>query len=331
MAKSAIEWLWMPGYQGESWNFITGCTKISPGCAKCYAEAFAKRFNRNGGSYLPGEAVIQYEPQRINDPANWRTARMVFMNSVSDVFHEEIENRIIDLALGIVAMYPRHIFLALTKRTQRMADYFADPTVRVRIQDAMRRRGCLAELRWPIPNLWLGTSVENQHFANERIPLMRDLPTPVRFLSVEPLIGPIDFDGLLDRHDSQGRNVTGLNGLHQENDTTNIDWMIIGGESGPKARPMHPLWLTNAVEAAESIGIPVFFKQWGHYRPYNDLDDDANPKVISVRFNRIWQPGDPPNWLMTPVGKGAAGHSLALAGYWEDERREWPEYGLRYR
>ncbi len=333
---SKIEWLWMPGYQGEYWNPVTGCTKTSPGCANCYAETFAIRFGRDGGSYLPGKAEINFHQERMGIPFGWRKPRMCFINSVSDLFHDEVTDAQIDAILSVVFRNPRHIFVSLTKRPKRMLEYFGDEpwkqTVRRdTIERAIRREGSLASLKWPIPNLWMGVSVENQHFADERIPLLRKVPTVIRWVSVEPLLGPINFEGHIERHDKDGRDVTGLSGLWDDFDTRSIDWFVTGGESGAGARPMHPLWLSNGIDAADTMaGVPVFFKQWGHYRPYDGGVEDDLDRVVDVRFNKRWAPGDPPDWPMVGVGKGKAGHSMALAGYWEDERHNWPEYGLRY-
>ncbi len=308
---SEIEWLWMPGYRGEAWNVITGCTKISPGCANCYAERMAIRFKRDGGSYLPGLAEINFHPERMDYPARWREPRMIFMNSVSDIFHDEVSDAQIDAMLAVVFRNPRHIFLALTKRPHRMVDYFGEyawqqDNTRDRIEDRVRDAGSLAPMVWPLPNLWMGISVENQHFADERIPLLNQVPAVIRWLSVEPLLGPIVWGDLL----------------------TSVDWFVIGGESGPKARPMHPNWVGEGITAADAHSIPVFFKQWGEHRPWVDaLDEGKNRKVVEVKYKRSRHPY---GWKMVKVGKGEAGASLSAAGFLVDKRREWPEYGLRY-
>ncbi len=147
--------------------------------------------------------------------------------------------------------------------------------------------------------------MENQHFADERIPLLNQVPAVIRWLSVEPLLGAINWGDLL----------------------TSVDWFVIGGESGPKARPMHPNWVGEGITAADALSIPVFFKQWGEHRPWVDvLDEGKKRKVVDVRYKR----GAAYGWPMVKVGKGEAGASLAMAGFLTDKRREWPEYGLRY-
>lgn len=214
--RSQIEWT------DATWNPITGCTKVSPGCAHCYAEAITLRFKR-GGPYLPGKATIQTHPARLGIPLKWKKPRRIFVNSVSDIFHEEVGVDFIYRIFEVMAKAEQHTFQVLTKRHERLA-YLAD------------------YLPWP-PNVWVGVSVENQHWAEERIPALKEVPAMIRFLSVEPLLKRVE---LID-HIRDGE----------------VDWVIVGGESGPKARPMEREWVDSILIDCLTMGIPFFFKQWG--------------------------------------------------------------------
>lgn len=321
---SKIEWLWPPGYKGEAWNPITGCTKVSPGCANCYAERMAIRFNRNGGSYLPGKAVIEFHPERLDQPFHWKQPRCVFVNSVSDIFHEQIRYDQVDQIFAVMWMNPSHIFIILTKRHMRMYHYLTSRAVLTRgIYNHLAQRGYQGPaLRWPLPNVWVGVSVENQHFADERIPILRQVPAAVKWVSVEPILGFIDFEDHFQRHDQQGRNVTDLAGLWDPTDTLSVDWAVFGGESGPGARPPHPDWIYRGISQAQNAGIPSFFKQWGEYRPFIDGDTRVN-RLVTFRRG-ISDPGDPNAVRMVNVGKTKAGALLLPDGYAPFELREFP-------
>ncbi len=213
-STSAIEWT------EATWNPVTGCTKVSPGCAHCYAEALTLRFHM-GGRYLPGEAVIQTRPERLSLPTKWREPRMIFVNSMADLFHQEVPTEFIQQVFDVMAANPRHTFQVLTKRHERLAE----------LSESL-----------PFPsNVWVGVSVENQVWAKRRIPALRQVPAAVRFLSCEPLLGPLDLTGLLD-------------GVH---------WVIAGGESGARARKANPDWVRDLRDACSAGQVPFFFKQWG--------------------------------------------------------------------
>lgn len=357
MAESAIEWLWPQGYTGMAWNPITGCTKTSPGCANCYAETMSIRFKNvhgYGGNYIPnseGRADILFHEDRLQAPFGWKNPRCVFVNSVSDLFHEDVPFEWVDKIMSVIALNPKHLFLALTKRPARMLEYFqhGETMLQDRCDDvasmAAQKFGIVWDSRgsdpnnyerrttaqvsnrrvfpgWPLPNLWLGTSVENQHFADERLPILRQVPAVVRWASVEPLLGPIDFTKHFERSDKLRRNVTGMAGLWDESDTTSIDWAVFGGESGAGARPMHPAWLYHGISAADQAGIPVFFKQWGNYRPI--IQGDTKP-VQFVKFKRgVSDPGDPQARPMVKVGKKIAGAELIPDGYAPATRKQYP-------
>ena len=215
--KSAIEWT------DATWNPVTGCTKVSPGCAHCYAEAITLRFKR-GGPYLPGKATIKLHPERLDDPGKWRSPRLVFVNSMSDLFHEEVPFEFVAEVFAKMREHDKHTYQVLTKRPARMLEY-------VRWIDSEK---------WP-DHVWAGVSVENQYWADRRIPILAQIPATIRFLSVEPLLKPVDLRPYLEQ----------------------IQWVIVGGESGPKARPMRPEWARQVRDDCVAGRVPFFFKQWG--------------------------------------------------------------------
>ncbi len=267
MTTTKIEWT------ERTWNPVTGCTKVSPGCAHCYAEDFAKRFNRNGGSYLPGQAEIICHPERLAIPLRRKKPTMYFVNSMSDLFHEEVPDVFIDAIWIVMWLAPQHTFQILTKRPERMLEWARGPISVDRFVRAIEHvtrtypdakiprmpASAIQSGQWLLENVWLGVSVENQYWANERIPLLLETPAAFRFLSCEPLLKPLHIQL---RRDSDGRDVTGLSGLWDESDT-GIDWVIIGGESGPKARPMHETWARDIVTGCLETEVPVFMKQMG--------------------------------------------------------------------
>ena len=215
--KSAIEWT------DATWNPVTGCTKVSPGCAHCYAETITLRFKR-GGPFLPGKTTIKLHPDRLAGPSKWRAPRRVFVNSMSDLFHEEVPFEFIKQVFQVMEENERHIYQILTKRPERMLEYVAWTKYE----------------RWP-EQVWAGVSVENQYWADRRIPILVQIPAKVRFLSVEPLLKQVELRPYL----------------------KGIQWVIVGGESGPRARPMHPDWALRVRDDCLRVGVPFFFKQWG--------------------------------------------------------------------
>ncbi len=212
--KSEIEWT------DATWNPVSGCTKVSPGCAHCYAESITLRFKR-GGPFLPGKSTIKLHPERLKLPLSWNTPRRIFVNSMSDLFHEEVPLSFIREVFSVMERSPKHVFQILTKRHQRLAQL-------------------APELFWA-SNIWMGVSVENQVWADRRIPCLKQVPAIVRFLSCEPLLRPVDLSNHLD-------------GLH---------WVIVGGESGFKARRMDPNWVRSLRDQCHTANVPFFFKQWG--------------------------------------------------------------------
>ncbi len=219
--RSAIEWT------DATWNPVTGCTKISTGCDRCYAERFAERFRGVAGHPFQQGFDLTLRPERILQPLKWHEPRMIFVNSMSDLFHKKIPNDFITHVCETMERAHWHTFQVLTKRSSLMRDFLK------------HRYG---EGRGPV-HIWFGVSAEDSS-KRSRIRHLQDAPAGVRFLSIEPLIGPM---GKLD-----------LNG---------IDWVIVGGESGPGARLMKPEWVREIRDQCEDKGVAFFFKQWGGLRP----------------------------------------------------------------
>lgn len=211
-AGSSIEWT------QATWNPVTGCSKVSPGCAHCYAEAFAERFRGVRGHPYEMGFDITLREDRLDLPLRWKSPRLIFVNSMSDLFHEEVPDAFIRGVFATMRDAAQHTFQVLTKRPERAAHL--SPS-----------------LPWP-ENVWMGTSVENQRWTS-RIEALRQIPAQVRFLSCEPLLGPLALD---------------LEGIH---------WVIVGGESGPRARRMRPEWAHAVRLQCHEAGVPFFFKQWG--------------------------------------------------------------------
>lgn len=215
---SGIEWT------EDTWNPVTGCKKVSPGCANCYAEVIARRF----ADIFPRGFDVHLRPERLDIPRRRRKPTMWFVNSMSDLFHPKVPDDYINRVVETMRDTPRHTYQILTKRSGRMRGYF----------DALL--GAYAEL----PNVWLGVSAENRKHGFPRIRDLRDMRyrAPVRFLSVEPLLEDLG-----------------------ELDLTGIDWVIVGGESGHRARPMRKFWVENIRLQCEMAGVKFFFKQWGMF------------------------------------------------------------------
>ncbi|WP_411330926.1 DUF5131 family protein [Desulfovibrio desulfuricans] len=213
MATSKIEWT------EASWNPLTGCTKISPGCKHCYAEKMALRLQAMGSpNYVDGFNLRLHE-NALGIPATWKKPKLIFVNSMSDLFHEDVPFEFIKRVFGVMAENSHHVFQILTKRSKRLSQL-------------------APQLRWP-RNVWMGVSIENMAYTY-RIDNLRNVPAAVRFLSCEPLLSSL---GHLD-----------LSGIH---------WVIVGGESGPGARPMEKAWATEIRDTCQQQGVPFFFKQWG--------------------------------------------------------------------
>ena len=214
MNKTAIEWTEV------TWNPVTGCDKVSPGCQNCYALRLAERFRGTAGHPYEQGFDLRLWPERLEQPLHWTTPRTIFVNSMSDLFHEQVPARFIQRVFATMGKASRHRFQVMTKRHHRLVSLAPD-------------------LPWP-PNVWMGVSIENQRWQ-ERAEALKNTPAAVKFLSCEPLLGPLTID---------------LQG---------IDWVIVGGESGPGARLMKPKWATDIRDQCIAAGVPFFFKQWGEF------------------------------------------------------------------
>lgn len=261
--NSRIEWT------DATWNPVTGCSKVSPGCAHCYAATLAPRLHRMGQAgytdlpWTPenaGENVILH-PERLDLPIRWTRPRRIFVNSMSDLFHERVPSWFIGQVFATMSRATRHTFQVLTKRPELMAGWFSavrhspggwlthngdDPRgwrTRIPGLDGDGTGEIIQDGNgWPLPNVWLGTSIENDRWT-VRAEYLRATPAAVRFLSCEPLLGPLP-----------------------SLDLTGIDWVIVGGESGPGYRPIDPDWVRDIRDRCAAAGVPFFLKQWGGRR-----------------------------------------------------------------
>lgn len=290
MTKTKIEWT------DETWNPIVGCSVVSPGCTHCYAMRTAHRMDANpktpqyhgltkmvNGNPVWTGAVKLHEPALLK-PLSWKKPRMIFVNSMGDLFHEWVEDEWIDRVFAVMALCPQHTFQVLTKRAERMQAYVSNiVNDRPRFTKWAARARPIAEgvgyphgtvpPRWPLPNVWLGVSAEDQRRADERIPYLRATPAAVRFVSAEPLLGQIHFDCVPQPSSWTTPTDNVSDGVHAlRHVDASLDWVIVGGESGPNARPMHPDWARSIRDQCVEAGTAFFFKQWGEYRQAADAE-----------------------------------------------------------
>lgn len=264
MNKTTIEWT------DYTWNPVTGCTKVSQGCKNCYAETIANRFWGDRKF-----TDVQCHHDRLEEPTQnekkWK-GKKVFVCSMSDLFHESVPFDFIDRVFAQFVNLEETIFQVLTKRPDRAMEYFkyTEEFGNIGVYACEKDEGfTILQYEWPLENVWIGTSCEDQATANERIPLLLQIPAAVRFLSCEPLLGPIDIFKAVGSLQKYGRPYTlpphpkGFNWPNQPK----IDWVIAGGESGHGARPMHPDWVRSLRDQCQSANVPFFFKQWGTWLP----------------------------------------------------------------
>jgi len=265
--RSKIEWTEM------TWNPVRGCDKVSPGCKNCYAERHAKRFEGVPGNAYEQGFALRLVPEALDAPHRWRKPRRVFVNSMSDLFHESVPDWFIAKVFETMAETPRHTYQILTKRPQRMRAWFHEISEGSSPQDALEdltgRYMVPGHMdRWPLLNVWLGVSVENQRYANERIPLLLETPAAVRFVSAEPLLGPIDLraigvEGDGRAYDSLATILRWLGQTVGENIPA-LDWVIAGAESGAgkRTRPAELDWFRALRDQCVNAGVPFFLKQF---------------------------------------------------------------------
>jgi protein gp37 len=252
--NSAIEWT------DSTWNPVTGCSKVSEGCRNCYAEALSLRFGRSKKPWAAAfadENVILHE-DRLVYPLKWKDSRRIFVNSMSDMFHENVPDSFVVKVFRMMGQASHHTYQVLTKRPARMKSLLTRWTERFAIRQLDESDVANA---WPRSNVWLGVSVEDQGTATERIPLLLETPATVRFLSCEPLLAPINLcqaNGAPQNHQHGDRCREFLKELH---------WVIVGGESGPRHRPLDLDWVRDLRDQCQSAGISFFFKQVGGRTP----------------------------------------------------------------
>jgi len=281
--KSRIEWT------EATWNPTTGCDRVSPGCDHCYAMSLAprlkamgsKRYQRDGDPRTSGPGFgLTLHSETLGLPMRWTKPRRIFVNSMSDLFHDEVPDRFIADVFAVMTIAERHTFQLLTKRHGRMRSLLTSvrfwrdvSTARnVRGSDSLPYTG--AGGFEPPSNVWLGVSVEDQKRADIRIPALLETPAAVRWLSMEPLLGPVDLFGDVEapgpaaiREGYSYRTDYGTGIEYDFDDQPGIDWVVVGGESGRGARPMHPKWAWSLRDQCTGAGVPFFFKQWGGRTP----------------------------------------------------------------
>jgi protein gp37 len=314
MADTSIDWA------DRVWNPTGGCDRVSPGCDNCYALTMAKRlkgmgqakYQRDGDPRTsgPGFGLTVHE-DALRDPLKWRKPSKIFVNSMSDLFHAEVPDEFLAKVFAVMAAAPQHTFQILTKRHARMRSLMNSEKFAERVAAEMARLwnvDNVAPLRSPLPNVWLGCSVENQHWADIRIPALLETPAAVRFLSCEPLLGPLDLTPY----------------IH------GIGWAIVGGESGPKARPMHPSWARQIRNQCVAADVPYFFKQWGTW-VHDPIYDTSGRWRLVDRAGRVgpvpwsgWGRGskdaDWPGWVPMHRASKAFPDHKTLDGF------EWHEF-----
>ncbi|TIT24447.1 MAG: phage Gp37/Gp68 family protein [Mesorhizobium sp.] len=378
---SSIEWT------DATWNPITGCSIVSPGCVRCYAMKLAgtrlkhidsrKGLTRETaiGPVWTGE--VRLNEQWLDQPLRWKQPRRIFVCAHGDLFAENVPDEWIDRVFAVMALAPQHTFQVLTKRAKRMREYVNGtrssvpflgrmPLERIHLEasghmegdggfmDTLKRHGNVYSLYcsvpWPLPNVWLGVSAERQQEADDRVPELLATPAAIRFVSAEPLLGPIRFDRIgefLDTFEDCGghpdphwpatsQDATWLNalvgrmqaeardpygkrlgdidvGLRHEGGK--LDWIIVGGESGQNARPMHPDWARSIRNQCAAAGVPFFFKQWGAWRETDwQLCAHPLPAGTIAPAKPYWMGAgyglDRPSMSLEQVGKKAAGRLL---------------------
>lgn len=296
--QTSIEWVVEVARQngggGQTWNPLRGCSRISPGCKRCYAERIAGRYSKphksgkkgefegfailnNGEAHWTGR--VELLPDKLTEPLKRRKPTVYFI-SMSDLFHEKLSNEDIDQVFSVMALTPWHLYLILTKRAERMAEYLGNGQTLTRIEQAMDQPKWIKlpagksfrrwPETWPLPNVWLGVSVENQQYADERISHILRTPAAKRFVSYEPALGPVDFPSdVLGAERCGGGHVTR---------SSRIDWVIYGEESGPGARPAELDWFRSARDQCVAAGVPFFGKQTainGRKRSMPELDGEV--------------------------------------------------------
>lgn len=315
-----IEWT------DRTWNPVTGCTKVSPACANCYADRMATRLRGRVGYDAEEPFRVTYRQDRLIEPLRRRKPSRFFVCSMADLFHEDVSDEALDEIFGVMALsaFVRpcrrrdceheggcrlgpllgHTFQVLTKRPERAREYLSAEDRLDWVLDGSGATWAVAEnalddATWPLPNVWVGVSAEDQQRADERIPILLDTPAAVRFVSCEPLLGPINLREIDPQDDWH------VDALDTPDPSCRLDWVIAGGESGPGARAPHPNWFRSLRDQCQSAGVPFFFKQWGEWAYLGDI----------MREEWIQNGGDPEHVKHDPcrmqkIGKSKAGRYL---------------------
>jgi protein gp37 len=263
VGKTKIEWT------EYSWNPVTGCTPASEGCQNCYAKRMANRLAGRCGYPADDPFRVTLHPEKLEEPLKWKKPRRVFVCSMGDLFHEQVPDEYIAKVWEIMNNASHHTFLILTKRPQRMKDFLARLGWYIHDRDGYPMEAVLDEGgKYTLKNVWLGVTAENQQRADERIPILLQIPAAVRFVSIEPMLGPVDLS-LSDGVDLSMSVGTGLK-PGKSYLINSLDWVICGGESGSGARPMHPDWVRSLRDRCQAAGTPFFFKSWGEWAEHKE-------------------------------------------------------------
>ncbi|MDZ4726179.1 MAG: phage Gp37/Gp68 family protein [Leptospira sp.] len=328
MNNSSIEWT------DKTWNPVSGCSKVSAGCKNCYADAMFTRFKSKWGEFND----VKCHEDKLDEPFKLKKPSKIFVNSMSDLFHEKVPFEFIDKVMAVIALNPKHTFQVLTKRPERMKEYFdswnqiggdfnlteamdeiEEELLRHEISGELKKQfrpergneiddSLIYDSRPPVilKNLWLGVSVEDQKTADERIPVLLHIPSYIRFLSCEPLLGRIKFDDLLKNWNAYDPKMF------------KIDWVIVGGESGIGAREMHPDWVRSILSECADMSIPFFFKQWGEW-----ISTDQGSELDEI-------PVKPEHLIPINIGGRLSTHSLIKVGKKKAgsllDGKEWKEF-----
>jgi protein gp37 len=328
-----------------TWNPITGCSLSSPGCTNCYAMLLAGTrlaghpsragLTRMSGGRPKWTGEVRFNDQWLDQPLRWHRPRMIFVCAHGDLFHENVPDEWIDRVFAVMALAPQHTFQVLTKRSARMRQYLSQfersgryvvSRTREQIGPDPRDGNRFLLLKegqtWPLPNVWLGVSTEDQHYADERIADLLQTPAAVRWISAEPLLGPIDLRHL--QPIDPPTEIDALAGTHgvlrpHRGEGPKLDWVVVGGESGPAARPADPSWVRSLRDQCLATGVPFFFKQWGEHWPAELLAPrrDGLPWRSNYDGMPAWHANDYglaredlPQLRFLKVGKKKAGREL---------------------
>ncbi|MGR6921238.1 DUF5131 family protein [[Actinomadura] parvosata] len=357
--NSLIEWLNKPGYKPATWNPVIGCDRVSEGCDNCYPIPIARIREKNPnpkvaaafagvvehtGERLDWTGKVNLLPDRLDTPLHWRLPRMTFVTSLGDLFHRAAPDEFIAKVFAVMARTPRHIYVIFTKRHARMRALLSSAEF---IELVQREIDALFDDPddqhipadgWPLPNVWVGVSVENQQWADIRIPALLETPAAVRCISAEPLLGSVRLpvcqtcdgsgnypDEWLSRDVKDGGDCPDCNGSGQP--TPNLDWVVAGGESGPGARPPHPDWFRSLRDQCTAAGVPFFFKQHGEWAPYGE--GEPTPAGVHGSLTLV----SPDGRTHSPrLGSLAPAESVRMARYGKHragavlDGRTWTEY-----